>query len=402
MTGSCIVSQKCQSEAEIFPSIPLDCKNGDFECLCSKANSMGANAYYSAHCVFAECAPYEKRVFLSSYIKGCQAIDEDLSDIPTEWLPFAPSPQHSTSLQVSSTSLVLTRSTKASSTTTSSASTTNMTTQDTPAQPLITMMTTSLADLQIPICGIATKCMKSNDDHKPMCSPDDLDCICDTSNSFANNTQFDQQCVFDSCIGDIGLREFLENFIYHCSKYKKQLVDVPPRWAVYLPDTASSYPTSPASDSTASPQSPLQSSERITDLSDGEIAGIAVGSLVALVSFIWVIILWRRQQKKNRRLTTENAKLTDAASKEGFSARIYNIMNSSGITMATNHTPALMDEGGPVSHKEHAEVQTQYGDHLRSQDAYRHIPYDHGHAQDDEIRPGTPRPDVPKWQNPDY
>lgn len=46
--------------------------------------------------------------------------------------------------------------------------------------------------------------MKPKNDHKPMCRPDDLECICRASNSLANNTEFDQRCVLDSCYGDIG------------------------------------------------------------------------------------------------------------------------------------------------------------------------------------------------------
>jgi hypothetical protein len=51
---------------------------------------------------------------------------------------------------------------------------------------------------------IPQKCMTEKPQGDAKCSSDDFDCICKASNSFEHNTEFDQQCVYNACVGDIG------------------------------------------------------------------------------------------------------------------------------------------------------------------------------------------------------
>ena len=205
----------------------------------------------------------------------------------------------------------------------------------------------------------------------------------------------------------------MTNLIYHCHKVNKDLIDIPPRWAVYLPDSPTSsvsasvpasIPTSVSALATAtgSAHPQLQPNTQNDKLSDGAVAGIVVSGLFALAVFIGIALAWRRSKKKNRRLTSENAKLADAASKEGFTKRMYDIINGSKLTVATENASTLVNSSSsPASHQPMYE-QGPYGESLHVQDAYRPDATRYGHEHDDEIRPATPIPDNPTWHRRSY
>ncbi|CAO2652279.1 Nn.00g005620.m01.CDS01 [Neocucurbitaria sp. VM-36] len=224
--------------------------------------------------------------------------------------------------------------------------------------------TMSLADNQIPICGISHKCLTKPKDHSPSCVTDDLECICKASNSLAHNTQFNQQCVFNECYGDIGLRGPL---IHHCTKVDRELIDIPDRWKVYLPDSQSLTTTSPLTPTTLATTATNTTSTTPTinlpaslpsnntpqiHLPSGAIAGIAIGaSLIIAVLAAMGTVYWKAR-KKARKLTRENAILVDRTSAHGASARIEKVLEGGeggvgerGSVAATGST-TLMDRSG--------------------------------------------------------
>ncbi|KAF1939833.1 hypothetical protein EJ02DRAFT_244168 [Clathrospora elynae] len=245
-------------------------------------------------------------------MKGCVAVYQTLADIPDEWLPFAPvvAPPSASSI-VSMTAISTSMSSVTSGPQTNSLSQTTTMNTSTSSAPAPTII--SLGDGQIPICGISQACMKQKDDHSPICTPDDLECICKASNSFTNNTEFDEGCVYDECYGDIGKEEFLDSLIYHCHKVNKDLVDIPRRWEPYLPASgaSSSAPLNGPSSSTAVPAVAPAPSQ----LPDSAIAGIAVAAFLAISILFGLAKLYWDTRKKANELKVANAQLQEAPTK---------------------------------------------------------------------------------------
>lgn len=94
--------------------------------------------------------------FMSKYIEGCTNITTGLTDIPAEWLPFVPSPQPITTAPASSTDEVITKTNLPPQILTSTIASFQSSTMALIPSPPDTAAptTTSLADPQIPICGV--------------------------------------------------------------------------------------------------------------------------------------------------------------------------------------------------------------------------------------------------------
>ncbi|CAE7016409.1 hypothetical protein PTTW11_02948 [Pyrenophora teres f. teres] len=289
MVVSCAISQRCQRTAGTPPKrlnceSKLDDNPSYFRCVCSRAQSLTDNPYFSARCVYQECSEdRDRQAFISAYKQGCVDLGYRLRDITSEWAPFA-SPTTLVPPSISSTTLLSsTRSSAGPSTsnTLSStplpstftkiltwteatemlSSTTHNTTTTTshpststtaPAAVLASTSSTNPADVQIPICGIYQTCMKPQPAGQPTCNPSDLACICRISNSLGQNTQFDQH--------------------------------------------------SPA------------------------IAGTATAAALVLLLLALLALLYARSRRKARRLRVENAVLVDATSPEGVGGRIGVLM----------------------------------------------------------------------------
>lgn len=69
---------------------------------------------------------------------------------------------------------------------------------------------------------ISKQCLKRQEDDSSPCPADDFDCICKASNSLANNSQFNQQCVFDECKLDTGREGALKFTSLHQRDYSKK------------------------------------------------------------------------------------------------------------------------------------------------------------------------------------
>lgn len=210
----------------------------------------------------------------------------------------------------------------------------------TSTQPDTGETTSSLADIQIPICGITPQCMTEKPKGEPSCTPSDLDCICKTSHSLEKNTEFNQQCVLDTCYGDIGREEFLDNLIYHCKKVGYTLTDIPKRWEPYLP---SSFPTttSPGAPVLTSPSPPSPSpAASKNSFGPSAIAGTVVAATAVLTILLCLAKLYWNTRKKASRLRVENAQLHDATNPEGVSRRITALMSGTYTPSIASARPA--------------------------------------------------------------
>jgi hypothetical protein len=81
---------------------------------------------------------------------------------------------------------------------------------------------TNWAGIQKPICAVSqplslhlsrsansiqiTEGCLVDKDKTDQCGLEDLQCVCKTSNSIANNKYFDQNCLYATCYNDIGRR----------------------------------------------------------------------------------------------------------------------------------------------------------------------------------------------------
>ncbi|KAF1836503.1 hypothetical protein BDW02DRAFT_646054 [Decorospora gaudefroyi] len=175
---------------------------------------------------------------------------------------------------------------------------------------------------------------------EPTCDAENLECICKASNSLANNTEFDQQCVLDHCFGDIGREEFLDSIIYHCDKVQNPLIDIPKRWEPYLP--ARYTLPNPLATTAATPSPPDKpSSSSSSKFGTGAIIGTALASALVLAILLGLAKLYHDTKKKAHRLKVENAELHDVTNPDGASRRITALM--SGASTPSYDSPA--DDG---------------------------------------------------------
>ncbi|KAH9874061.1 hypothetical protein IAQ61_004689 [Plenodomus lingam] len=342
----CEISMACQNAMR--KQLPdgqgyreLDCHHNlrYFACLCSKTNSLGANAYFDAHCLFGECAKEGERLaFITAYREACERSGTSLVDVPEEWRPFGgdlPLLGESASRVLSSgfaastlaspstnlvASIIATPSTPTRSTTMASSPTTQSLVRLSRTATLTASVrpgATYDAGFQFPVCNIGPKCMKKGPD-KAKCRHQDFQCICLASNSLADNTQFDQQCVLDDCMGDIAKEEFLDYLTYQCSLGNRSLLDIPKQWQPYLPTSLLPSPIStpfPSSPISISPSSPLPPPTPIPipipHLSPGAKAGIALSILATLAGFTALGFTFLRARRKVRVVLKRNAELVD-------------------------------------------------------------------------------------------
>jgi hypothetical protein len=118
----------------------------------------------------------------------------------------------------------------------------------------------------------------------------------------------------------------MDAFAYACYKTNKTFADINDQWRPYIPTwypiptntpTGSSSPTNRAS-TTAT----VLTSAPTATLSEGAIAGIAVGSLGALIIMaVCGFFLWRAKKKLERK-SREVAQMADALQQDGVQRRI--------------------------------------------------------------------------------
>ncbi|KAH9880968.1 hypothetical protein J1614_001461 [Plenodomus biglobosus] len=403
----CKVSMACQNEMRKKFSNPqkyvdLGCSHDPryFPCLCSRTNSLGANPYFDAHCLFTQCGDDGNKIdsrctfaddvaneviaaFILAYREACNQAKKQLIDIPDEWTPFALLLQsESPPLSAFSTSAVATNTATSIMSATSTGAKTTSATSQMASMSSSTVTTTRLeepssssdAGFQFPICNIEPKCMR-NRGNTPTCNDQDFKCICLVSNSMANNTQFDQQCVLDDCTGDIAKEEFMDYLTFQCSLANKTLTDIPKQWEPYLPSfykTSSATPSLPTASGIVAPLPPPYS--RPEPLSDGAKAGVGIGVLATLVIFVALVITFYRAKKKVKQVQKRNAELVDRQSAHGVSAYIRNLTGKSSISLPMTEggttmigepqlvlSPVMLEPKVPWS--EHpTEVQRQYSE----------------------------------------
>lgn len=171
----CQVSMACQNEMRKKSSNPqkyveLGCSHDPryFLCLCSRTNSLGANPYFHAHCLFTQCGDDGNKIaFILAYRKACDQAKKQLIDIPDEWTAFALLPQSgSPPLSIFSTSAVATSTATSIVSTTSTGAKTTSAASQMPSISSSTLTTTRLegpspssdAGFQFPICIVQPRC----------------------------------------------------------------------------------------------------------------------------------------------------------------------------------------------------------------------------------------------------
>jgi hypothetical protein len=184
---------------------------------------------------------------VSAFLSACTRNNQQATNIPAEWAPYLPTNLPRTTQTPSSTTPVDSRDVASStmpppttSTTsppsTSKPSTSTSTTSTTvTASPAVTMSqptsvsqaaaqlsSANWAGIQKPICAVSqllslhlsrsansiqiTKGCLVDKNKTDQCGLEDLQCVCKTSNSIANNKYFDQNCLYATCYNDIGRR----------------------------------------------------------------------------------------------------------------------------------------------------------------------------------------------------
>jgi hypothetical protein len=184
---------------------------------------------------------------VSAFLSACTRNNQQATNIPAEWAPYLPTNLPRTTQTPSSTTPVDSRDVASStmpppttSTTslpsTSKPSTSTSTTSTTvTASPVVTMSQTTAVSqaaaqpssanwvgIQKPICAVSqplslllsrlsdsvqiTEGCLVDKDKTDQCGLEDLQCVCKTSNSIANNKYFDQNCLYATCYNDIGRR----------------------------------------------------------------------------------------------------------------------------------------------------------------------------------------------------
>lgn len=136
----------------------------------------------------------------------------------------------------------------------------------------------------------------------------------------------------------------MTDLLYRCQKVNTPLVDIPRQWEAYIPDAAK--PQSPPINTTS--PLPLQSSTvQPFHLSDGAIAGLSVGVVVALTLFLALSLKFWRTKKKAADLTKKNAILIDERSEHGVASYIRGLWDKSTVSLnATDNNTTLV--GSPV------------------------------------------------------
>lgn len=222
---------------------------------------------------------------------------------------------------------------------------------------------------------------------------------------------------------------FLKNYITGCQAIGKELVNLPQEWIPFAPSPSTTlisqptlssqtsnqdFPTTVIFDSKTStsasqtallqlstsqpakPESTLsltlsssiistlipipslfplpQVTTRRTALSDAAIAGIAVGTLLALAILIGLITAWRRFTRINKQLTMDNAKLADALNDDGVSRRIWEILNSSRLSLGAGtaglERNAVVQDQQAMEEKEYRVKDTRRQGESEQQPAY--------------------------------
>jgi hypothetical protein len=189
---------------------------------------------------------------VSAFLSACTRNNQQATNIPAEWATYLPTNLPRTTQTPSSTTPVDSRdlaSSRMLPPTTSTTSTLSTSPPSTPspstststtsttvtASPAMTMSqatsvsqaaaqssSTNWAGIQKPICAVSQSPFLSlsgladsvqitegclvDKDKIDQCGLEDLQCVCKTSNSIANNKFFDQNCLYATCYNDIGRR----------------------------------------------------------------------------------------------------------------------------------------------------------------------------------------------------
>ncbi|KAF1919276.1 hypothetical protein BDU57DRAFT_135969 [Ampelomyces quisqualis] len=330
--AQCMISPQCSKQ-----STP-ECSLADLHCVASHDCSFKDSKYFDSHCLYEQCTATEARIgFLGAFITACGRHDEVVSSIPQEWIPFLLPPSNSlqsvaanhepgpptagrpSSSDQSSTSTNITTPTinSTSSTMTQAVSVTNNVANPT--------STTSWADVHKPICGITEKCLVNQERNDP-CKLENLQCVCKYSNSIARSTYFLPDCLWADCYTEIGRREWLDAFAYACYKVNKNVVDIPETWDSLLPSwylltpSSVSTPSVTAEVTTAAPSAAITAPN--TRLSEGAIAGVSIGSFLALAFLALCGWTFYRNNQKLKRVSREKAQMADALNRHGVQNRI--------------------------------------------------------------------------------
>jgi hypothetical protein len=184
---------------------------------------------------------------VSAFLSACTRNNQQATNIPAEWAPYLPinlprttqTPSSTTPIDsrdvASSTMPPPTTSTNSLPSTSKPSTSTSTTSTTVTASPAVTMSqptsvsqaaaqpsSTNWAGIQKPICAVSqplslhlsrsansiqiTEGCLVDKDKTDQCGLEDLQCVCKTSNSIANNKYFDQNCLYATCYNDIGRR----------------------------------------------------------------------------------------------------------------------------------------------------------------------------------------------------
>ncbi|KAL5113235.1 hypothetical protein ACEQ8H_008902 [Pleosporales sp. CAS-2024a] len=187
---------------------------------------------------------------------------------------------------------------------------------------------------------ITEQCLR-NQTHNDLCKLENLQCVCNSSNSISNNTYFDPLCLYETCYNDFGRQSWMGAFARACNDVDQPVLNIPAQWRPHIPSwygtsstiSATSSATASATTSAAAGLKPI--------LSKAAMAGIATGSLLAVAVFFGLGCWGWRSQKKIKRKDREKAQLADAMHPQGgVAARIdqltYGAPSRDSLTATTN------------------------------------------------------------------
>jgi hypothetical protein len=148
----------------------------------------------------------------------------------------------------------------------------------------------------------------------------------------------------------------MDAFAYACYEVNKTLVDINDQWRPYIPTwypistkTPNSNPSPTTSTSTTAT---IIAGAPTTTLSEGAIAGIAVGALGAVIIMAICGFFFWRAKKKLKRKSREVAQMADALQQDGVQRRIDELRygseshNSSSAVGVAKSTPVHQDVYG--------------------------------------------------------
>jgi hypothetical protein len=163
----------------------------------------------------------------------------------------------------------------------------------------------------------------------------------------------------------------MDAFVYACYEANKTLADINDQWRPYIPTW---YPIStktpsgnPSPTTSASTTATIITGAPTTTLSEGAIAGIAVGAIGAVIIMAICGFFFWRAKKKLKRKSREVAQMADALQHDGVQRRIdelrygsesHDSLSAVGVAKSTPGHQGVYGQYNPASHGEGEYIST--------------------------------------------